>query len=92
MAALCRGTSNLWPISAPSSRPAPPRTVLRRQRRVRQENDFGGNVTVRTGWQWRGQSGHLFRFGLQYFNGMSDQTQFFNRFEQQIGGGLWYDF
>ncbi len=59
---------------------------------VRQENDFGGNVTVRAGWQWRGQSGHLFRFGLQYFNGMSDQMQFFNRFEQQIGGGIWYDF
>jgi hypothetical protein len=59
---------------------------------LRQENDFGGNVTVRTGWQWRGQSGHLLRLGLQYFNGMSDQTQFYNRFEQQIGGGLWYDF
>jgi hypothetical protein len=59
---------------------------------VRQENDFGGNVTVRAGWQWRGQSGHLFRFGLQYFNGMSDEMQFFRQFEQQIGGGIWYDF
>jgi hypothetical protein len=59
---------------------------------VRQENDYSGNVTVRAGWQWRSQSGHLFRFGLQYFNGMSDEMQFFNRFEQQIGGGIWYDF
>jgi hypothetical protein len=59
---------------------------------LRQENDFSGNVTLQAGWQWRGQSGHLLRLGLQYFNGMSDEMQFFNRFEQQIGGGLWYDF
>ena len=66
--------------------------VLCRQRPAAQENNFSGNVTLQTGWQWRGQSGHLLRLGLQYFNGMSDEMQFFNRFEQQIGGGLWYDF
>ncbi len=41
---------------------------------LRQENDFGGNVTLQTGWQWRGYTGHLCRIGLQYFNGMSDST------------------
>lgn len=59
---------------------------------LRQENDFGGNMTVQTGWQWRGRTGHLFRLGMQYFNGMSDQYQFFNRFEEQIGMGMWYDY
>ena len=59
---------------------------------IRQENNFSGNVTLQTGWQWRGQSGHLFRLGVQYFNGMSDEMEFFNRFEQRVGGGLWYDF
>ena len=59
---------------------------------LREENDFGGNMTVQTGWQWRGRSGHLCRFGMQYFNGMSDQYQFYNRFEEQIGLGLWYDY
>jgi hypothetical protein len=59
---------------------------------LRQENDFSGNVTLQTGWQWRGRTGHLFRIGLQYFNGLSDETQFYKRFEQQIGGGIWYDF
>ena len=59
---------------------------------LRQENDFGGNLTVQTGWQWRGRSGHLFRLGMQYFNGMSEQYQFYNRFEEQIGFGLWYDY
>jgi hypothetical protein len=59
---------------------------------LRQENDFGGNLTVQTGWQWRGRTGHLLRTGVQYFNGMSDQYQFFNRFEEQVGFGLWYDY
>jgi hypothetical protein len=59
---------------------------------LRQENDFGGNLTVQTGWQWRGRTGHLLRVGMQYFNGMSDQYQFYNVFEEQIGFGLWYDY
>jgi hypothetical protein len=58
----------------------------------REENDFGGNMTVQTGWQWRGRSGHLCRIGMQYFNGLSDQYQFYKTFEEQIGVGLWYDF
>ena len=59
---------------------------------LRQDNDFSGNFVLETGWQWRGQSGHLARFGGYYFNGMSEQYQFFNRFEDQVGLGLWYDF
>jgi hypothetical protein len=59
---------------------------------LRQANDFGGNVCLETGWQWRGRSGHLARVGLHYLNGMSEQTQFYNRFEEQIGVGLWYDY
>ena len=60
--------------------------------RLRQEVDYGGNMTVQAGWQWRGYSGQRFRLGLQYFNGMSDQYQFFREFEEQIGFGIWYDF
>jgi hypothetical protein len=60
--------------------------------RIRQEIDYSGNMTVQTGMQWRGQSGRLFRIGMQYFNGMSDMAQFFREHEQQIGLGLWYDF
>ncbi len=60
--------------------------------RLRQEVDFGGNMTIQAGWQWRGCSGQRFRAGLQYFNGMSDQYQFVREFEEQIGGGVWYDF
>lgn len=59
---------------------------------LREENDYGGNVTIQTGWQWRGCTGHLVRVGMQYFNGFSDQYQFYNVFEEQLGFGLWYDF
>jgi hypothetical protein len=59
---------------------------------LRQENDFGGNLCVQSGWQWRGREGHLARIGMQYFNGMSDQYQFYQTFEEQIGVGFWYDY
>jgi len=60
--------------------------------RIREEVDYGGNFTVQAGVQWRGRSGHIFRLGAHYFNGMSDQYQFFNQHEEQIGVGLWYDY
>jgi hypothetical protein len=60
--------------------------------RLREEVDYGGSVTAEAGWQWRGQSGRLIRLGAFYFNGLSDQGEFFNRFEEQVGAGLWYDF
>ncbi len=59
---------------------------------LREEVDFGGNFTAQAGWQWRGETGNLFRFGAHYYNGMSSQYQFFNTFEEQVGLGLWYDF
>jgi hypothetical protein len=59
---------------------------------LRQENNFGGNLSVQTGWQWRGRDGHLARVGMHYFNGMSDHYQFYNMFEEYIGFGLWYDY
>ncbi len=60
--------------------------------RIREELDFGGNMTVQAGLQWRGQTGRLFRAGLHYFNGKTDQYQFFREHEEQFGLGLWYDF
>jgi len=59
---------------------------------LRQDVDFGGNMTVQAGWQWRGQAGELLRTGFHYLNGKSNQGQFYNRFEHQVGLGLWYDF
>lgn len=60
--------------------------------RLREEVDFGGNLTAQAGWQWRGPTGRLLRLGFHYFNGHSDQFQFHEQFEEQYAVGLWYDF
>ncbi len=58
-----------------------------------EEHDFGGNLNILAGWQWRGpRSDRLFRFGLQYFNGKSSQYAFYKRNEQLIGAGFWFDY
>lgn len=60
---------------------------------LRQELDFGGYFVVQAGWAWRGdRTSHIFRTGLHYHNGSSNQYEFYNQFEQQIGAGVWYDF
>lgn len=58
---------------------------------LREEVDFSGGLTVQAGWAWRGRSGRQVRTGIQYFNGLSPQGSFPDRFEEQIGFGLWYD-
>jgi hypothetical protein len=59
---------------------------------LRQEVDFGGNFVVQTGWQWRGTSGHLFRLGVQYNTGKSEQLEIFSHTEEKFGVGIWYDY
>lgn len=59
---------------------------------LRQEHDFGGDFASQVGWLWRGLEGQTMRAGVHYFNGKSSQYQTFDESEQQIGGGLWYDF
>lgn len=59
---------------------------------LRQENNFAGNLSVTTGWAWRSLGDHLARVGLHYFNGYSEQYQFYTRYEDEFGAGLWYDF
>jgi hypothetical protein len=60
---------------------------------LRDEVDFGGNLVVQTGWQWRSRvSGPMLRYGLHFFHGNSNQFEFFDQFEEQIGVGIWYDY
>ena len=59
---------------------------------LREEHEFGGDVSTQLGWLWRGHSGQVVRFGLHYFNGKSSQYQTFDNSEEQLGAGLWYDF
>lgn len=59
---------------------------------LREEVNFGGNVVVQAGWLWRGDQTQTLRFGLHYYNGKSNQFEFYDSFEEQLGLGLWYDF
>lgn len=60
---------------------------------LRQEVDFGGAITAQAGWAWRSAtSSNMLRLGIHYYNGASNQYSFFDEHEQQIGGGVWYDF
>jgi hypothetical protein len=60
--------------------------------RLREEHDFGGDLSVQFGWLRRGILGQTLRFGVHYYNGKSNQFQFFDNSEEQIGLGVWYDF
>ena len=61
--------------------------------RLMQEYDYDATFTVQTGWQWRGLRNELFRVGVQYYTGASDQYSFIlGRKEHKIGIGVWYDF
>lgn len=60
---------------------------------LREEVSFGGSLTVQAGWQWRGRSdGRRFRLGVQYFNGKSEQFEFFDEHEELAATGLWFDY
>jgi hypothetical protein len=57
-----------------------------------QERQYDGNITIQAGWQWRGAHNQLFRIGIQYFSGISEQYEHIANREHKIGIGLWYDF
>lgn len=60
--------------------------------RLLQEHDYDGNICIQAGWQWRGTRNQVFRVGLQYFGGVSEQYEHIAHREHKIGFGLWYDF
>jgi hypothetical protein len=59
---------------------------------LRQEVNFGGNFVAQGGWLWRGNGAEVLRTGLHYHNGKSNQFEFSDEFEEQVGLGLWYDY
>jgi hypothetical protein len=60
--------------------------------RMREEHNYGGDVSVQAGLLRRGLLDQTLRLGVHYYNGKSSQFQFFDNSEEQIGLGLWYDF
>jgi hypothetical protein len=94
-AAHCDGFAHRWTsqfgteLSRPGCCDTP---FLAINGRVREDHEWVGDVNIQTGWLHRGILGQTLRFGFDYYNGKSSQSQFFNNLEQQIGAGVWYDF
>lgn len=60
---------------------------------LREEVNWGGSLNVLAGWQWRGQkTDHVFRFGLQFYNGKNAQYSLLQDNQQLIGLGVRYDY
>lgn len=60
---------------------------------TRQNKSWDNSINIEAGWQWRGEeSQHLFRVGGQYYNGKSMQYEFFDKSEQLVGIGMWFDY
>ena len=60
---------------------------------IREAVGYDPAMNVQAGWQWRSfRSGRSLRVGLTYFNGHSSQYEFFQRHEQQVGVGVWFDY
>ena len=50
-------------------------------------------TSVQAGWQWRPRNrGQTVRIGLQYYNGKSEQFEFYNQNENKVCIGIWYDY
>lgn len=59
----------------------------------REEFDLGCGVNLASGWGWHGrETGHRLRIGLNYYNGPSLQYEFFDQWENLVGGGIWFDY
>lgn len=60
---------------------------------IRQDVDWGGNLCLQLGWQWRGiDNQRLLRTGFHFLSGKSNQFEFMRQNETQVGVGAWYDF
>lgn len=60
---------------------------------LREATHGSGSVNVMAGWQWRRtRSDHLFRVGVQYFNGKNNQYSFLQDTQQLVGFGVRYDY
>ncbi len=59
----------------------------------REDFDFQGGMNIVSGWCWQGiETRHRIRVGLNYYHGPSLQYEFFDRWENLVGGGVWVDY
>ncbi len=60
---------------------------------LREDFNFSGGVNIVSGWGWQGvETKRRLRVGLNYYHGPSLQYEFFDRWENLVGGGIWVDY
>ena len=60
---------------------------------LREEFNYNGSVNFVAGWGWMGPaSRRRLRVGMQYYTGPSMQFEFFDKYENLLGGGVWFDY
>ncbi len=57
-----------------------------------EDTDFDTYSALEAGWQWKTVYQQTLRTGLYAMAGYADQYQFYDRWEKQIGYGIWFDF
>ena len=78
------------PIAKVPSRGAPYAAI---NVHLREAVDYDAATTLQVGWGWQGQSsGRRLRVGLQYGQGPTSQYEFFQRREEYLGCGVWFDY
>jgi len=59
---------------------------------TRQDFNWTTSLTVQAGWQWRGSTNQLWRFGVQYYKGPEVQWEFAGQRQNSFGAGMWFDY
>lgn len=59
---------------------------------TRQDFGYATSVNINAGWQWRGATNHIWRFGVQYYKGPALQYSFAGQKETLFGAGMWMDY
>lgn len=59
---------------------------------TRQDFGYVTSVNITAGWQWRGTTNHLWRFGFQHYQGPALQWEFAGQKDNLTGAGMWMDY
>ena len=82
-----------WSLNTQAQTPASGAPFFAVNGHWRQEFGTSPGANVVTGWGWQGvETKRRLRLGLNYYNGPSLQYEFFDRWENLVGAGIWMDY
>ncbi|WP_236621243.1 DUF1207 domain-containing protein [Rhodopirellula sallentina] len=58
-----------------------------------ESTDYHASTTLQAGWSYQGsKSDRRLRLGMQYGNGPTSQFSFYERYDNYLGFGIWFDY